>query len=1309
MNFQNFALAVGVLLGSLPLQAATMDPAALEARKFAALQDRFANPWPNPATSDDGKAAYCLAAYALNQGTAQADAYILGLSNDLNDYYFANVEFLRIHADPALSARMSPPAREKLERVYWSYIKANSQVARAGADKVWQLDESENHNAIRRGIAYLASQTLAKLPAYRGRLLDDGQTVEAHAAAWAGYWKRYFPARAAKGLEVEINSFTYVKYTLSCYYNLLDLTNDAALAGNVKTYLDLYWAQKAQTFLRDVAVVGGSAQRSYKDNFATGRPFWSANYFLGWHDEGNGNHPANIPPMLTSYRSPKIISALATGAKESFEVLDATWGISDVPANPPYPPADTYYVGFETDGSSGAVRHSTVTPAYVMGTTSYRPDRKFIALSEQNRAMGVHFASNANDRIFVHGVGTTQGRETGYAEVNGIAGSNCQIVWRDKRQYFSTDTRVFLSNGEVVNNEVVVGDWWFSRTSTAYVAIRIANLSWVGSSISSGKMQTLQGPWSPVIIECAPLADYPSFAAFQSAIADNAFTRTAGAVTYTSEAGDAFTVFPNSLTFPQKNGANFNYSPARTYQSPYLLGPSATGAAMVTFPGYAPLVLEFGVGSVEVEAESAAGQSAFPPFVTGSDVGGTTFIEVPNGVGNANSAEVTEPAGLATYSFELSRASDVTLEARVDFPIGTDNSFWYRWDDGPWTVKNEGFGGGWTWLTLNTASNLAAGPHTLEIAQREDGSRIDKFRLTGALASDLPPGTIRVVGTAEHLVATDPVASNAVHDFVVYDGPNRKLIVVASYEGGSGIAGVTWRGVPLEHAVTMPSSPLSNPSSIWYLDHPPIGKGDVVLTFNGATNGGSNLGVLTLQNAAPGVAFVDETIGNTSSYATTTDDTFVIEAYAANNNSVVPVVPPALTPLYAGKGYSGNGGSGFGLVREAGAVANDWGAEGNRPAISAAGFVSAPFARAAAGADQALTDFDSNGTETVALDGSGSTVRNGALVSYLWSNEGVVIANGVTADIALGVGAHALTLTVTDNLGVAASNGLKVVIYPISSAGVVAAVNAGGPAFTGGDGTDYAASAGFVGGTSGSSVSAIAGTTDDALYRSSVSGNFAWSRIVPNGVYTLALKFAETAPDVDAAGMRVFHVDAEGRRVVSDLDLFVAAPGANRSLDIEVPVVVNDGQIDVSFSPSVNDATVTAIELRTESPVNADADELPDQWELQVFRTLAKTGAGDEDSDGQSNLAEFVAGTDPKLAGAVFQIGELASAPGSFTLRWPSVVGRRYGVLRSGDPGAISWEDVLSDVPGTGGELSFSDSRLSGDEQMFYRVQVSLE
>lgn len=47
---------------------------------------------------------------------------------------------------------------------------------------------------------------------------------------------------------------------------------------------------------------------------------------------------------------------------------------------------------------------------------------------------------------------------------------------------------------------------------------------------------------------------------------------------------------------------------------------------------------------------------------------------------------------------------------------------------------------------------------------------------------------------------------------------------------------------------------------------------------------------------------------------------------------------------------------------------------------------------------------------------------------------------------------------------------------------------------------------------------------------------------------------------------------------------------------------------------------------------DSDSDELPDDWEQFWFGSLSQTGGGDYDSDGFTNLEEYLAGTDPTVS-----------------------------------------------------------------------------
>jgi len=69
-----------------------------------------------------------------------------------------------------------------------------------------------------------------------------------------------------------------------------------------------------------------------------------------------------------------------------------------------------------------------------------------------------------------------------------------------------------------------------------------------------------------------------------------------------------------------------------------------------------------------------------------------------------------------------------------------------------------------------------------------------------------------------------------------------------------------------------------------------------------------------------------------------------------------------------------------------------------------------------AGNDQTVIDTDMNGIQNVVLNASAST-DDVVIVDYVWHENGIEIAKGLTPHLNLLVGAHTLTLTVTDDDG----------------------------------------------------------------------------------------------------------------------------------------------------------------------------------------------------------------------------------------------------------------------------------------------------
>lgn len=109
------------------------------------------------------------------------------------------------------------------------------------------------------------------------------------------------------------------------------------------------------------------------------------------------------------------------------------------------------------------------------------------------------------------------------------------------------------------------------------------------------------------------------------------------------------------------------------------------------------------------------------------------------------------------------------------------------------------------------------------------------------------------------------------------------------------------------------------------------------------------------------------------------------------------------------------------------------------------------------------------------------------------------------------------------------------------------------------------------------------------------------------------------------------------------------------------------------------------------SLVDSDGDGISDIWEQANFGSLTNGAAGDVDTDGSSNLDEFIADTQPTNAASFFgAIPALVQGSGIMTLQVnPSSTGRVYDVyFKTNLMDAGAWIPVGLAIPGNGGSLS---------------------
>ncbi len=168
---------------------------------------------------------------------------------------------------------------------------------------------------------------------------------------------------------------------------------------------------------------------------------------------------------------------------------------------------------------------------------------------------------------------------------------------------------------------------------------------------------------------------------------------------------------------------------------------------------------------------------------------------------------------------------------------------------------------------------------------------------------------------------------------------------------------------------------------------------------------------------------------------------------------------------------------------------------------------------------------------------------------------------------------------------------------------------------------------------------------------------------------------------------------------------------AGDTREVRIQIIAGNANLfnqDLVFtSTSLTDPTRVDL-VRMRLLRDDDNDGLPDAWEQQYFGNPTNAVASDDsDGDGFSNLAEYIAGTDPKNADSNLRITQVQAGPGlSVTLTWPSAANRIYTVERaSSEPGGFIG---LLDFFGNPFETSYRDMWLTNPPPSFYRIRAEL-
>ena len=264
--------------------------------------------------------------------------------------------------------------------------------------------------------------------------------------------------------------------------------------------------------------------------------------------------------------------------------------------------------------------------------------------------------------------------------------------------------------------------------------------------------------------------------------------------------------------------------------------------------------------------------------------------------------------------------------------------------------------------------------------------------------------------------------------------------------------------------------------------------------------------------------------------------------------------------------------------------------------------------------------------------------------------------------------------------------------------------------------------AGYSAGTNGYVANTISGicTSAQSLYQrerySTSGGGFLYQFDCPIGLYETTLLEAETY--WSAVGKRLFNVFIQGRQVLTNFDIYAAAGGRNIPISRVFTNAVTNSQLQVLFTPVLDNARISGVQVRKIGDLFSDADGIPDWWRLAFFgHALGQAGdlsraSDDADGDGVSNLTEFFAGTDPLNAASApaapgCNITQISLTGGVIRVSCSTVTNWTYQLQSNAALGGTSsWGNVGSPVEGAGGILELNDSYEATNTARYYRVRA---
>jgi subtilisin family serine protease len=146
----------------------------------------------------------------------------------------------------------------------------------------------------------------------------------------------------------------------------------------------------------------------------------------------------------------------------------------------------------------------------------------------------------------------------------------------------------------------------------------------------------------------------------------------------------------------------------------------------------------------------------------------------------------------------------------------------------------------------------------------------------------------------------------------------------------------------------------------------------------------------------------------------------------------------------------------------------------------------------------------------------------------------------------------------------------------------------------------------------------------------------------------------------------------------------------------------------VDVLPGLQGKVRTGGRLNLLKIVDSDGNGLPDWWEQAYFGTLTGTDPNaDPDHDGASNLAEWLAGTNPTNSSSALKLlPPIVTGTNAVIIRWQSAAGKSYRLEWATNPVAGFSGVVRSNITATVPLNSEADRTILPGQPRYYRVRL---